>query len=158
MNKTDIYGSSALHLATISERTEVVRVLLENQAAVSLQDRDGWSALHLATQNGFTEITNMLLDHHAQIDAQTKYGRTPLHCACASHNLATVETLLSRGASINIADSHGNNAIQSCRDPRVLQIMKIFAQDHKKALSASMDSIQWNNPENQLMSMQTLEV
>ena len=136
-----------------------MRLLLEYEADVSITDRDGWSALHFAAQNGHTELISILLQGNAQMDAQTKYGRTPLHCACASRNLSTVEALLSRGANINIKDAHGKTAMDSCKDPKVLQIIRIFAQDQNfTAHSQSMDSIAWYLPENKLMSMQSIDV
>ena len=139
-------------------RTEIVRLLLEYEADVAITDRDGWSALHFAAQNGRTELISILLEGNAQIDAQTKFGRTPLHCACASRNLTTVEALLSRGASITIKDAHGKTAMQACKDPKVLQIIRIFAQDQTIDFSQSMDTIAWYLPENKLMSMQSVSV
>ena len=53
INAKDVYGQTALHMASILGRYEVVKVLLEtNQCDINAAKEDGFCALHCAVQEG----------------------------------------------------------------------------------------------------------
>ena len=70
-------GATALMLASASGHTEVVRLLLEWEADIDLQEKeDGFTALLLASATGHTEIVKLLLEQDADLDAKAKNGMT----------------------------------------------------------------------------------
>ena len=54
--KKDIYGWTALILATKNGRLEIVKYLIDQKADIEAKDNDGWTALILAANNGHLEI------------------------------------------------------------------------------------------------------
>ncbi len=49
---------------------DVVKVLLENEALVDLQNYDGWPSLIVSSQNGHVDVVKMLLENIAQVNLQ----------------------------------------------------------------------------------------
>ena len=72
----------ALHLATIYNRTDVIKHLLHEGANVNRQDRYGNDTpLHDAARYNYTEVAQMLLDNGADINLKNKYNKIPLDYA-----------------------------------------------------------------------------
>lgn len=74
------YGDTALNLAALNGRTEIVNYLLTNGAKVNIANRGGRTALMMAASNGHKEIVNALLPH-LQVDdvlARDKKGENAL--------------------------------------------------------------------------------
>ena len=63
---------------------DVVKILLENEAQVNLQEKNGLSSLMLASQNGHDDVVRLLLENKAQVDLQNINGWTS--SMAASHN------------------------------------------------------------------------
>jgi 26S proteasome non-ATPase regulatory subunit 10 len=64
LNKTDIYGNSALMKATTAGHAAIVRLLLESGARVSVvNQRTGQHVLHMACAEGRAEIISILSAH-----------------------------------------------------------------------------------------------
>ncbi len=58
--------TSALHEAAKHNRTEVVKLLLENGASRSLQDGNGKTPLDLATEQGHSEVAKLFSENRSQ--------------------------------------------------------------------------------------------
>ncbi|MBW5392801.1 ankyrin repeat domain-containing protein, partial [Brachyspira pilosicoli] len=63
---------------------EAAKILLENNADISITDEDGDTALMHAANNGNTNIINMLLENGADINYTNDYGMTALMYAANS--------------------------------------------------------------------------
>lgn len=63
VNAQDSGGYSALHHASINGHSDIVRLLLNNEASPNLPDSRGSSPLHLAAWAGHQDIVKMLLTH-----------------------------------------------------------------------------------------------
>jgi ankyrin repeat protein len=49
---------------------DIVKMLLDKQAAVNIQDDKGWTPLLLACLKGHKDIVKMLLEKHADVNMQ----------------------------------------------------------------------------------------
>ena len=87
-----------LHHASNKGHEEVVRVLLEHDAAVDAQDTYGWTALHCATRNAQEMVARVLLEGGAEVDAEDAHGVTALRIAAQRGYEAMVQVLLEHGA------------------------------------------------------------
>uniref|UniRef100_A0A8C9QQG3 KN motif and ankyrin repeat domains 4 n=2 Tax=Scleropages formosus TaxID=113540 RepID=A0A8C9QQG3_SCLFO len=65
-------GQTALMLAVSHGRTAMVRLLLECQADVNVQDKDGSTALMCACEHGHTDIARLLLERDCDINLKDK--------------------------------------------------------------------------------------
>ncbi|ROI69406.1 Ankyrin-3 [Anabarilius grahami] len=94
INKHAKNGWSPLLLAAEQGHTEVVRVLLQNDARVDVFDEEGKAAIHLAAEQGHQDIVDILLSHKAFVNAKTKLGLTPLHLSAQSGSAQLVRLLV----------------------------------------------------------------
>ena len=70
--------STALHLATANNRTDVIKHLLNERADVNRQDRGKDTPLHMAARNNNTETAQLLIDNRADISLKNYNNTTPL--------------------------------------------------------------------------------
>lgn len=111
LNSINHDGYAPIHLAVMSQSTDLVRELLYmKNLKVNIQDkRAGYSALHHAvgTRN-LLPVTNLLVNNESiEIDIKAYNGCTPLHVAIANKNYLITSQLLSHGANLNLtSDMH----------------------------------------------------
>ena len=74
------FGDSwtALHRASMFNRTDVIKHLLHEGADVNKQNRFKDTPLHLATENRKTEAVRILIKNGADVNLMNGYDRTPL--------------------------------------------------------------------------------
>lgn len=108
INRSDVDGDTALHLACLHGHLACVQVLLERGASLDSKDEDGAIPLHDASSRGFTEVVQALLDaaenqDHIKrlLDTTDIDGETPLHCAARGEHLEVAQLLIKAGASPN---------------------------------------------------------
>lgn len=70
INYKDKYGYTALMYASENEHTNIVEILLENNADPNTQDKIGNTALIYASYYGHTDIVRILLDDEADPKCQ----------------------------------------------------------------------------------------
>ena len=101
------------------KQTEIAKLLIEHNANVNHQEKDGRTALFYVDSE---EIAELLIEHDADINIKDKYGRTPLFNAVSivlldesalreSNKLSiknnnVAKLLIAHGAKINIRDEH----------------------------------------------------
>ena len=92
-------GETALHLATRSEKTRFVEILLSNGASPVSTSDDGTTPLHIAVSIGAQVISELLVKAGADMNSEDARGNTPLHLAVSLPDVVNlVELLLSHGA------------------------------------------------------------
>ncbi|XP_059366352.1 serine/threonine-protein phosphatase 6 regulatory ankyrin repeat subunit B-like [Carassius carassius] len=94
INKHAKNGWSPLLLAAEQGHTEVVKILLQNNARVDVFDEEGKAAIHLAAEQGHQDIVDTLLAHKAFVNSKTKLGLTPLHLSAQSGSAQLVRLLV----------------------------------------------------------------
>ncbi|KJV76768.1 ankyrin repeat domain-containing protein [Orientia tsutsugamushi] len=114
-----------LHTSVEHKQEEITKLLLERNANVTLQDKDGNTPLHFAARDHNLKMTKILLSYgNAIIDMQNNNGQTPLHLAStrprtyqdpsdllSTESLKIAQALLTYGAKVNLQDGDGNTAL-----------------------------------------------
>ncbi len=92
---------------------ETVKLLVDKDADLNIQNNEGWTALHMATRYSNTESTfetvKLLVEKGADLNIKEEEGWTALHLAAAYSNtestLETVKLLIDAGADVNIINT-----------------------------------------------------
>lgn len=79
--------------------TDIVPLLLVNQAGINGKIRDGLTPLHLAAVWRFKDFVKLLLANKAEINPRNTSGKTPLGMARSNHYEEVVELLRQSGGS-----------------------------------------------------------
>ncbi|KAH0473995.1 MAG: hypothetical protein KVP17_002437 [Porospora cf. gigantea B] len=90
--------NTPVHLAALSGKTEMLKLLLHYNAPASELNANNELPLHLAVQGGQPEAVRELLAHSSGLDLRDCRGRTPLHLAAFHLNALPVSLLLFHGA------------------------------------------------------------
>nr|XP_033794439.1 ankyrin repeat and SOCS box protein 3 [Geotrypetes seraphini] len=95
-------GWTALHQASFKEYTEIMKLLLKNEADKECQDDFGITPLFIAAQYGQVESLRILASQGAIVNCQAKDKATPLFIASQEGYDQCVALLLSKGANPNL--------------------------------------------------------
>ena len=76
----DKWDHTAPRSAACTNRTDVIRYLLDKTANVDKQDSDAWTALS-AVNNNNTDVIRILLQHRTRKDIKNNDGNTPIDVA-----------------------------------------------------------------------------
>ena len=117
--ETNLFDKSALHIACENGCYEIVKLLIDNGAAVDLLNSKSETPLHFAAKSFNSEIVQILLEHHVSINAITRDLKTPLHYACEifpfegdlDQNLNFYKILIDNGANLLLRDFKGNSPL-----------------------------------------------
>ncbi|OQV13343.1 hypothetical protein BV898_12453 [Hypsibius exemplaris] len=83
VNVFDAEGWTMLHRCCINGKLDLLKILLELGADVSLASRDGWNALHLAVYNGHRDISSFLMASSSGSNASSPSSSPPSSPATA---------------------------------------------------------------------------
>jgi cytohesin len=103
INAPDRKGETLLESAAAKGKLAVVKLLLDNGAAVDGLQQPGLTSLHYAAGNGHKAVVDLLLSKGAKAGAQTEAGTTPLHLAARRGYEEVAKALLAAGAPVNAA-------------------------------------------------------
>ena len=109
VNYTDLWSTSALHVAGMHGRADAVHVLCEAGASVDEGDWGGRSALHVAAEYGETATCEALLDHGASLEEQAENGFNALEWAKWRDQRETAR-FLRRAMGLDAEDSLSDQA------------------------------------------------
>ena len=109
-------GDTVLHLAAGCRRGEeialpIVRLLLDNGAALDARNTSGQTPLLYAAYAGSTRIVELLASKGAVVQYQDTYGRSPVHYAAREGHPAVVEFLIGKGADLSLRDSQNRTPL-----------------------------------------------
>ncbi|KAE9380344.1 GDPD-domain-containing protein [Stipitochalara longipes BDJ] len=147
--RRDISKSSAvLALATKSNFTHIVKLLVDAGVDINWQDETGETALHIAARYGNEDCARTLLegtkDQRADFElTENTFSWTPLHVASVDGNFPIAELLVAAGASINKFDASGwtareHAALRGHMD--IARALEAAAMDSFSSGSGSEDS------------------
>ena len=95
-------GWSPLMAASFYKKADVVKLLLEKDAAVNIQDKYGKTALMQASAMGAEDVVSLLLTYGANPNLQDRNGRTALMEAYSKNQAKVAEMLKAAGADPSI--------------------------------------------------------
>lgn len=107
VNNFDANGLAPIHYAILSNRNELVNLLIKLGSRVDMLTRDGDSLLHFAALSGSKEMLTKTLELKIDPNHRNSTGTTALHYAGAKDNLAVVELLVKNGANPYFIDNQG---------------------------------------------------
>jgi uncharacterized protein len=96
-----IPANTALHAAIAGKRNiEVIKLLLDHDAATDILDSNGHTCLHTAAfHDDNVDIAELLIKWGADVHAQDQTGKTPLMLAMEQGNDKVVQALHKHGAT-----------------------------------------------------------
>ena len=74
-------GMTALHIAILSKRMDIVKLLLQHGASTASQNESGETPLHLAVKYGSKDMVKLVLQYGGYRNVKDKQGMTPLDAA-----------------------------------------------------------------------------
>ena len=103
--------STPLHVAVQLDEKEVVQLLLENSADVSVIHAQEVMPLHSAVTKGNEAVALLLLQHGADVSARNNHGVTPLDTAVIYGDEALARLFLQHGADTSSTDDDGRTSL-----------------------------------------------
>ena len=92
---------TALHLAVLHFRPEMITILLHHGANIDAKSREGNTALHLAIKAHRNDLVHQLIWHGANVNIQCQRGMTPFHLGVMNQDMKTAKLLLKNGAKLD---------------------------------------------------------
>lgn len=127
VNQTDMFGRTALYLATESRDHKTLTVLLNAGADPDMITSFGSSPLLSAVQDNDRPAIKLLLEHAADINVYAK-GNSAVYIAAARGNAELLKWLLDQGAVVHDVLHHAvNHAIERLPDDsrdKIRRLMK----------------------------------
>jgi len=117
INTVDPNGETALHIAASRRFTNLVEVLLDKFADISIGDFTGKTPLHCVvchSDNAAAQIAKMLLNKSVKVDEKDHHGNTPLHIAlfeAKPPSYEIIQSLFLAGADLNATTRLAQNAL-----------------------------------------------
>ncbi|XP_055128328.1 LOW QUALITY PROTEIN: POTE ankyrin domain family member B-like [Symphalangus syndactylus] len=131
VNEKDKQKRTALHLASASGNSEVVKLLLDRRCELNVLDNKKRTALTKAVQCQEDECALMLLEHGSDPNIPDEYGNTILHYAIYNEDKLMAKALLLYGADIESRNKHGLTPLLLGVHERKQQVVKFLIK--KKA-------------------------
>eukprot|EP00802_Teleaulax_amphioxeia_P025317 Tamp_26152.p1 GENE.Tamp_26152~~Tamp_26152.p1 ORF type:complete len:222 (+),score=57.74 Tamp_26152:33-668(+) len=119
-------GDTALHLACLYGRAQLVPLLISKGASVNATDMNGSTPLHDASAGGFLQICQQLLAANAAVTVQDEDGDTALHNAANGNHAPVAQLLLAAGADKTLENGDGNTPGALARDNHVVALLPLL--------------------------------
>ena len=101
--------------ASKNNYSDMVELLINNNADLKVTDSDGWTAYGLAATSGNYQTLDLLIKKGVNPNTRNSSSTTVLMLACKSGNVPTIQILIKNGALLNLKDKFGKSASLSIR-------------------------------------------
>lgn len=107
----DNHRNTGLHVAAVTDDTELAEVLLQRGVKVDAPEHERKTPLHLAAHSNSSALALLLLENGANVNARDIHGYTPLHFAAKSGSAKVAKILVEAGADMNAQDCVGKTPL-----------------------------------------------
>lgn len=104
VNMVNSGGRSLLHFAVI-DKSDNIKLLLDNGAVIDRTDRNGWTPLYLAVDSKHIDVVKLLLSNGANPSIVSHKNHTPFTWAVANSNIEITEIMIPYITSLNKENS-----------------------------------------------------
>ena len=119
----DVNGNSALFEAVKNNHEDVVEVLLERGAELSMSGSLAATTLCQAVDDGDILMLKCLLVAKIHVNASDYDKRTAVHIAASEGNVAALKLLVEAGADLSLEDRWGNTAKSEAEKSKSAQVL-----------------------------------
>ncbi|KAI8796396.1 ankyrin repeat protein [Biomphalaria glabrata] len=123
LNEANVDGILPLIKATVKNKVNIAKVLLDGGASPDVRCPKGLTALMYAAQRDFTDMISLLLQQGASVNAETPEGRSVLMFAAMNGCEESVRLLLAHGADVHLKDKHGETALLMTTHDEVVKLL-----------------------------------
>lgn len=145
-------GATPLIIATVAQRHDVIKSLLDAGANANAQDDTGFTALHgAALIRGDLSLIDLLVGKGADTLMADTEGSTALHFAADIGNISAVKALAEQGANLDLADNYGLTALHvaaKCGYPDVIQVLSDEGADLDATTTRGLTALNCARKEN----------
>ncbi|KAH6885796.1 Glycerophosphoryl diester phosphodiesterase family-domain-containing protein [Thelonectria olida] len=129
-------SGAVLALATKSNYSTIVQMLVDAGVNINWKDKSNETALHIAARFGHDECARVIIrgteEQKADLEAtENAYAWTPLHVAAVDGKLSVARLLVEAGADVTRPDSSGWTAKEHAALRGHIEIARLLA-DHSK--------------------------
>ena len=147
-------GDYAIHVAVLSDRADYVKLLIDNNADVNVQNNRNNTPLLISIADNQFEIFKLLLDANPDINIQNFNNNTPLIVAAKNNQIDYVKVILNKNPLISEQNILGKTALMYAVEKDNFSIVKMLYDKNadvnikdninKNALDyISSDEIRW---------------
>uniref|UniRef100_A0A7N8Y7I6 Ankyrin repeat and sterile alpha motif domain containing 1A n=1 Tax=Mastacembelus armatus TaxID=205130 RepID=A0A7N8Y7I6_9TELE len=140
VNCVDSTGYTPLHHAALNGHSQVVEVLLRNEALTNIADNKGCYPLHLAAWKGDEHIVRLLIHQgpsHPKLNEQNNDNETPLHCAAQYGHSQVVRLLLEELTDPTMRNNKFETPLDLAALYGRLEVVKLLLSAHPNLLSCN---------------------
>ncbi|XP_071086040.1 serine/threonine-protein phosphatase 6 regulatory ankyrin repeat subunit C-like [Haliotis cracherodii] len=132
INSRGQYGRTPAMMAAGGQHIEVVEVLFDTGADLSLTDNDSNNILHVACFGGRVDVVTYVLSLNVvDINSKGQLQRTPVRMVDVRKHRLVFDLLVSKGADLSQVDGRGENILHvTCLDGH-LDLVKDIVTNHR---------------------------
>ncbi|TKR57981.1 hypothetical protein L596_030611 [Steinernema carpocapsae] len=122
INSVNVNGQSALHYAASKGHETIVKMLLEADVHINVQDQYGATPLHRASSLNRRAIIRLLLSAKAiRLNLKDSEGNTPLHLACEDGSEDAMFDLVKAGADLDITNKEEKTPFEYLKSRELIE-------------------------------------
>lgn len=121
-------GSTPLHIAILLSHIPIAKLLIENNADLTILSPDDLTPLSMASSKENFEIFKMLIEKNVDVNQKSKEGGTALMSAIYFVNLPAVKILIEKNADIDFQTENGWTPLLMASRWDNLEIAKFFLE------------------------------
>ena len=116
VNARNNFVSTPLMVACSNGHVNVATYLVEHDANIQLQNKNGDTCLHYAAERGHVEVVSKLLglgakENQDYVNARNNFRSTPLMVTCYNGHVNVATYLVEHGANIHLQNKNGNTCL-----------------------------------------------